>query len=107
VSGKFEKISGVDCYVATPTGDYAKDKVVLFITDVFGPQLVNAQLLADGFANNGLKVVIPDLFDGDGWPADALTAPILVSSDTELNIPFAARFQHARHIAGVVPKASI
>ena len=26
--------------------------------------------LADIF----LKVVIPDLFDGDGWPADALTA---------------------------------
>jgi len=71
--GKFEKISGVDCYIATPRGDYAKDKVVLCLTDVFGPQLVNTQLLADGFASNGFKVVVPDIFDGDCWPADALT----------------------------------
>jgi len=71
--GKFEKIAGIDCYIATPKGDYAKDKVVLFLTDVYGPQLVNAQLLADSFASNGLKVVVPDLFDGDSWPADTLT----------------------------------
>jgi len=74
--GKFEKISGVDCYIATPTGDYAKDTVVVFVTDVFGPQLVNAQLLADGFANNGFKVVVPDIFGGDCWPADAMTGGV-------------------------------
>ena len=43
-SGKFEKIAGVECYIATPAGDYAKDKVVLYLADVFGPQLVNAQV---------------------------------------------------------------
>jgi hypothetical protein len=43
-SGKFEKIGGVECYIATPAGDYAKDKVVLYLADVFGPQLVNAQV---------------------------------------------------------------
>ena len=36
-----EKIGGIDCYVATPKGDYAKEKVVLFLTDVFGIPLIN------------------------------------------------------------------
>ncbi len=39
--GKIEKIGGVECYVATPTGEYPKDKVVLFLTDVFGIPLIN------------------------------------------------------------------
>ena len=55
-SGKWELIGGVNSYVATPTTDYPSDKVVLLLTDVFGPQLVNAQLLADDFAKNGFKV---------------------------------------------------
>jgi hypothetical protein len=72
--GKWEKIGGVDCYVATPEGDYPKEKAILFLPDVFGPQLNNAQvrmifcaclrcdtnripqLLADDFASNGFKV---------------------------------------------------
>ena len=36
-----EKIGSIDCYVATPEGDYAKEKVVLFLTDVFGIALIN------------------------------------------------------------------
>ena len=39
--GKTEKVGGVECYIATPTGDYPKDKVVLFLTDVFGIPLIN------------------------------------------------------------------
>ncbi|KAI0069610.1 hypothetical protein K474DRAFT_1610223, partial [Panus rudis PR-1116 ss-1] len=39
--GKFEEIGGVKCYVGTPTGDYAKDKVVLFLCDAFGFPLIN------------------------------------------------------------------
>jgi len=73
-SGKLETIAGVPCYVATPTIDYPKDKVVLFLPDVFGIELINAQvrsiphhptlllksrqLLADDFAQNGFKVRI-------------------------------------------------
>jgi len=72
-SGKWETIGEVECYVATPAGDYAKDKVVLFLTDIYGPQLPNAQLLADDFANNGFKTVAPDYLNGDFAPADALT----------------------------------
>lgn len=44
IPGKWEKIGGVDTYVATPSGDYPKDKAILFLTDVFGPQLINAQV---------------------------------------------------------------
>jgi hypothetical protein len=39
--GKTEKIGGVQCYIATPNVDYPKDKVVLFLTDVFGLALKN------------------------------------------------------------------
>ncbi|RPD64157.1 dienelactone hydrolase endo-1,3,1,4-beta-D-glucanase [Lentinus tigrinus ALCF2SS1-7] len=70
--GKIEKIGGVECYVATPTGDYLKNKVVLFLTDVFGIPLINNKLLADDFARNGYRTVIPDLFQGDARPADTI-----------------------------------
>ncbi|KAF8998492.1 chlorocatechol-degradation protein [Cyathus striatus] len=53
--GKWEKIGGVDCYVVTPPVDYSKDK-----------------LLADDFAANGFKTIIPDYFNGDYVPADAM-----------------------------------
>ena len=36
-----ETIAGIHCYTATPTGDYSKEKVVLFLTDVFGIPLIN------------------------------------------------------------------
>ncbi|KAI0339413.1 alpha/beta-hydrolase [Trametopsis cervina] len=63
--GQSVQIGGVDCYVSTPTGDYPKDKVILFLTDVFGIPLINNKLLADDFARNGFKTVIPDILNGD------------------------------------------
>jgi len=66
--GTMEKIGGVDCYVATPSSDYPKDKVILFLTDVFGLSLVNNKLLTDGFAQNGYKTIIPDILIGDDLP---------------------------------------
>ncbi|KAF8183685.1 dienelactone hydrolase endo-1,3,1,4-beta-D-glucanase [Pholiota molesta] len=69
--GKFETIGGVYTYVATPTVDYPKDKAILFLTDVFGPQFINAQLLADDFAANGFKVYAPDILNGDPVPTSA------------------------------------
>ena len=41
ISGKFEQIAGVKCYVATPKGDYPKDKVILYMLDAFGLSLQN------------------------------------------------------------------
>ncbi|KAF7329114.1 hypothetical protein MKEN_00171900 [Mycena kentingensis (nom. inval.)] len=66
--GTIEQIGGIDCYVATPTGLYGRDKCVLFLTDIFGLALQNNRLLGDDFARNGYKTVIPDLFSGDPIP---------------------------------------
>jgi len=44
IQGKWEKIGGVDCYVGTPTCEYPKDKAILYLADIFGPQLINAQV---------------------------------------------------------------
>ncbi|KAG1839669.1 dienelactone hydrolase [Suillus subluteus] len=73
--GTLETIDGVACYVATPTVDYPKDKVILFLPDVFGIELINAKLLADDFATNGFKVVAVDYFNGDSLPADIMNKP--------------------------------
>jgi len=64
-TGQFEEIGGVNCYVATPPGDYPKDKVVLFLTDVFGLELINNKLLVDDFARNGYKTIAPDILNGE------------------------------------------
>lgn len=42
--GKYETINGIKCYVATPSVDYPKDTVLLFLTDVFGIDFINAQV---------------------------------------------------------------
>ncbi|EIW79005.1 alpha beta-hydrolase [Coniophora puteana RWD-64-598 SS2] len=78
--GKFETVDNIKCYVATPSGDYAKDKVLLFLTDIFGIAGSNSQLLADDFARNGFKVVMPDYFNGDAVPVEEMekgTFPIM------------------------------
>ncbi|KAJ7634474.1 Alpha/Beta hydrolase protein [Roridomyces roridus] len=67
-AGKVEHIGGIECYVAKPAQDHPKDKVVLFLTDVFGIVLENNLLLADDFARNGLRTIVPDLFNGDPVP---------------------------------------
>jgi len=70
--GKIEKIGGVDTYVVKPEGEYAKDKAILYLPDVFGLPIINAKLLADDFARNGYQVYIPDYLNDDPIPADAL-----------------------------------
>jgi hypothetical protein len=42
-TGKIETIGGVRNYVATPSVEHPEDKVLLFLTDVFGLDLINAQ----------------------------------------------------------------
>ncbi|KAI0630599.1 alpha/beta-hydrolase [Trametes polyzona] len=71
--GTTTQIAGIETYVATPSGEYPKDKAILFLTDVFGLKLENNRLLADDYARNGFKVYVPDLFNGDALPADALS----------------------------------
>ncbi|KAH6916281.1 dienelactone hydrolase [Coprinopsis sp. MPI-PUGE-AT-0042] len=82
-TGSIEEIGGVPAYVATPGGDYAKDTVILFLTDVFGYKLINSQLLADDFSRNGYKVVVPDYLNNDPRPAEAMDQP-----EEETVVPF-------------------
>jgi len=42
--GEVEVIGGVKCYVGTPSGECPKEKAILFLTDVFGIQLINSQV---------------------------------------------------------------
>ncbi|KAK7047440.1 hypothetical protein VNI00_006671 [Paramarasmius palmivorus] len=70
--GKWERISEVDCYVGTPEGEYPRDKVLLYLADIFGPQLANAQLPVDSFADNGFKTIAPDHLNSDPIPADVM-----------------------------------
>ncbi|KAJ7610160.1 Alpha/Beta hydrolase protein [Roridomyces roridus] len=74
VEGKMETIAGIQCYVGTPTVDYPKDKVILYLADAFGLPLVNNQLLVDDFARNGFKTILPDYFNGDPVPEDIMTS---------------------------------
>ncbi|KAJ7665611.1 alpha/beta-hydrolase [Mycena rosella] len=72
--GKIETIGGIECYVATPTVDYPKDKALLFLTDAFGPHFINNKILADDFARNGFKTVVPDYLHGDAITEDAMNS---------------------------------
>jgi hypothetical protein len=45
LQGKITTLGGVTYYVATPIGDYAKDKALLLLPDVFGMQFINNQVL--------------------------------------------------------------
>ncbi|KAI6000263.1 dienelactone hydrolase [Pisolithus marmoratus] len=72
--GKIEFIGGVRCYVGTPSGEYNKEKAVLFLPEVFGIDLINAQLLVDDFARNGFKTIAIDYLNGDPVPEYAMTS---------------------------------
>ncbi|BGP11678.1 hypothetical protein JCM10049v2_007598 [Rhodotorula toruloides] len=68
-SGKTQDINGVSTYISLPKGDYDKTKALLFLTDIFGTNLPNGQLLADSFADNGIAVYMPDYLNGDAISA--------------------------------------
>lgn len=40
-AGELTTINGVTVYIAKPSLDYPKDKVILFLSDVFGLELIN------------------------------------------------------------------
>lgn len=48
--------------------------MVIFIPDIFGVDLVNTKLLADEWAANGWKVLLPDVLEGDAVPDSHLKA---------------------------------
>ncbi|KAI5474191.1 dienelactone hydrolase family protein [Pseudohyphozyma bogoriensis] len=65
-------ITSTRCDVTLPKGSYDKTKALLFLPNVFGLELISAQLLADSFAANGFATYIPDYLNGDAIPHDAI-----------------------------------
>ncbi|KAH7336703.1 dienelactone hydrolase family-domain-containing protein [Rhexocercosporidium sp. MPI-PUGE-AT-0058] len=75
-TGKFENVGGINTYLAYPPGKPKKtDIAILYLTDIFGVNLVNNRLLADSLALAGYFVVEPDLFNGDPIRIDQLGDP--------------------------------
>ncbi|XP_078680822.1 carboxymethylenebutenolidase homolog isoform X1 [Branchiostoma floridae x Branchiostoma belcheri] len=66
--GRAVKVGGVDMYVATPKTPTKKG--VVFFSDVFGWELPNTRYIVDMIANNGYVAILPDVFEGEPWPAD-------------------------------------
>ncbi|KAJ5203456.1 hypothetical protein N7449_005535 [Penicillium cf. viridicatum] len=62
-TGELKNIDGVNTYITYPK-DKNPEKAIIFLADVLGIY-INAQLLADEFANNGYLTIIPDIFQGD------------------------------------------
>ncbi|EMR70111.1 putative dienelactone hydrolase family protein [Eutypa lata UCREL1] len=65
--GKEKVFDGINLYI---TGEKTSDIAVLYLTDVFGIQLLENKLLADSFGRAGFLTVAPDLFDGEPAPVD-------------------------------------
>ncbi|KAJ4857159.1 dienelactone hydrolase family domain-containing protein [Trichoderma breve] len=64
--GKEETIHNVLTYVATPETVSTSNSKIIFITDVFGFNLVNNKLLADKYAAaTGCEVLVPSVIPGD------------------------------------------
>ncbi|EHK20865.1 uncharacterized protein TRIVIDRAFT_50504 [Trichoderma virens Gv29-8] len=71
--GKEETIHHVLTYVATPEKGIASSSKIIFITDVFGFNLVNNKLLADKYAaDTGCLVLMPSVIPGGGAPLSAI-----------------------------------
>ncbi|KAJ5902065.1 hypothetical protein N7495_002593 [Penicillium taxi] len=65
--GEIKDIGDISTYFAYPA-DRSTEKAILILTDVIGHNFINAQLIADQFAEAGYLVVMPDLFKGDSIP---------------------------------------
>ncbi|KAG6830477.1 hypothetical protein H0H92_000484 [Tricholoma furcatifolium] len=64
--GKSIEIAGVPTYISEPTSEATgSKKIILYLSDVFGPFFLNNQLIQDYFAGHGFLVLGIDYFFGD------------------------------------------
>ncbi|KAG6834194.1 hypothetical protein H0H93_011287, partial [Arthromyces matolae] len=64
--GKSIDIAGVPTYISEPSSQTGAKKIILYLSDVFGPFFLNNQLIQDYFAGHGFLVLGIDYFFGDG-----------------------------------------
>ena len=80
ITGQLTEIGGIECYVSTPTGDFPKDKVILFFTDVFGIPLINNKVRLYSFADkNYNRTRILNLCHAKPNSFSSTTLPVMVS----------------------------
>lgn len=60
----------------------------MLLTDIYGPDYINTQLVADEWAKAGFKVVIPDVFVGDPVPIEHIRVSSSVSSPANPDFGF-------------------
>jgi dienelactone hydrolase len=78
--GKFEDLHGLRTYIINPSNNNGKVDTIILLTDIYGPDYVNTQLVADEWSRQGWRVVIPDLFVGDPVPIqDIRVSPLFCS----------------------------
>jgi hypothetical protein len=82
-AGSFQQLHGLNTYVSPPAGDNktktGTTNTIVILHDIYGPGYVNTQLVADEWAKQGWKVVVPDCFEGDPVPVEH----IRVSADRD------------------------
>ncbi|KAG2140176.1 Alpha/Beta hydrolase protein [Suillus clintonianus] len=66
--GRIEDLGGIQTYISDPPASATTQKVILFLSDIWGSLFVNNQLLQDYFASCGYLVLGPDYFFGDSVP---------------------------------------
>ena len=84
--GKEDTLHGKKCYIASPPSTSSTStSVIIYLTDVFGLNLINAKHLADRFAvETGCKVLMPDVIPGHGGPVSLLDAIGVISEPVAL-----------------------
>ncbi|KPI38143.1 Protein AIM2 [Cyphellophora attinorum] len=73
-AGETVELGGENVYLSYPRRNQT-EYGILYLTDIFGNALVNNKLLADSLARAGYFVAMPDLFQGDPVPVDAMSNP--------------------------------
>ncbi|KAG6831281.1 hypothetical protein H0H87_005745 [Tephrocybe sp. NHM501043] len=66
-AGRSIEIAGVPTYISEPPSQLTNEpkKIILYLSDIFGPFFLNNQLIQDYFAGHGFLVLGIDYFFGD------------------------------------------
>jgi dienelactone hydrolase len=66
--GRIEELGGIQTYISDPPASATTQKVILYLSDIWGSLFINNQLIQDYFASCGYLVLGPDYFFGDAVP---------------------------------------
>jgi len=78
--GNFQDLHGLRTYSIDPSSTNGKVDTIILLTDIYGPDYINTQLVADEWSKQGWRVVIPDLFVGDPMPIEDIRVRSLATS---------------------------